>query len=429
MDKENAYLKLQDEFLDDIFLLLEDFIAIDKTNSQTLRKKRKQFLKHASDDEFGIMSEIMDDFSDKSRSSKHFQRAMFTYLFALYEKHINELIIHAIRNEKSVKEKYDNFYEKYAQATGKSFWREIASLSKKKQTEFVLANYKDVKEKSGLPDLYWQQALFDISDGILFKNKRLKFTFTEIRARRNLIIHRKNSFDNEYVEKMKQIIKSKKVEDPKETIQYYYKREIKDISNLDDLLIKDHGVYCGFHYISRTVKVFIDLYLMIIDKVSNSTNMVNNVSVHLNYLYFKTTLLSFAFDSLGFLSKKLRHKPDEIEKNYKKGNYLLSTNIILKVLKKEKTVSENIKKVLLKLEKDKIELENFFRSKEDPIYRILLAVSEDRQKDCLKILKEFPIKDLTPQMRKWPLFYELFTDKAFKKVFDKRLNDLSKMKS
>ena len=210
-----------------------------RSDKVSLRKKlHKEILKENEEqiDHHSYYSEIKKS-NDSIKSQVHLQNALFTYLYSIYEKHLDELVKFSIRKDTSVRGRYFQLYSDFLKDSDLKLHPNFINLSKVKQTEFILEHLSSIKKQ--MVDLKREQFLFDIPDKIMWKDKNLKFNLTEIRARRNLITHRKAIFDKRYVVDIKNSVKkSKKVEDPKTTIAFYVRRNLyPKIQRLDPLVV------------------------------------------------------------------------------------------------------------------------------------------------------------------------------------------------
>jgi len=438
--KKNSYDNLADLFIEDIFLLIKDFIEIDKKKEKEVGKIRKQLSKEAKSDNadewfFNSNFERIQKYGGVRDSRIHFQNAMFTYLFALYEKHINELIKFSIKSDKSIRKRYLDLYLRYLKKDNKDISAAFLNLSKQKQTEHMLDFLRNVKYE--MEDLKREQFLFKVPEKTFWFFKDLKFHFTEIRARRNLIVHRNNIFDNEYVEKMNQIEISKKANNPKATFNNYVKNGLyPKINNFDDFLKKEYKVVCNFSYFYHTFNILLRLYLTISNQVAMSPSIINMTSVKLNNLFLNQHQgFNFLMDGLDLLNHYERNYPDVLKNDsieaviFLKGNKLITINIWLSHFEDSiKSIkSKKLKNFWLKfcnvITKEKETLVKFFKEKKEPIYKIIVALSENRISDCTKLIKQV---DVYAQMREWPLFFELFKNKTFSDAFDSQLKKSSK---
>ena len=211
MKKIINFETLADDFIEDIFALLQEFVEI-LNDKESLRKKlRKEIHKNNGEqiDNYYNYNEIKKS-NDSIKSQIHLQNALFTYLYSTYEKHIDELVKFSVRKDSSVRFNFFNLYKKYLKDSNSNIPSDFINLSKSKQAEYILEPLRDVKTK--MDDINREQFLFDIPDKIMWRDKNLKFNIVEIRARRNLITHRKAVFDKQYVSDIKHsVTKSKKL--------------------------------------------------------------------------------------------------------------------------------------------------------------------------------------------------------------------------
>lgn len=453
MKKIINFETLADDFIEDIFALLQEFVEI-LNDKESLRKKlRKEIHKNNGEqiDNYYNYNEIKKS-NDSIKSQIHLQNALFTYLYSTYEKHIDELVKFSVRKDSSVRFNFFNLYKKYLKDSNSNIPSDFINLSKSKQAEYILEPLRDVKTK--MDDINREQFLFDIPDKIMWRDKNLKFNIVEIRARRNLITHRKAVFDKQYVSDIKHsVTKSKKVDDPKKSIEAYVKQGLyPKIKDLDGLLSKENiEVRNSFYYFFHVFKNILYIYSTVWNYVTKSPHLTSCITYELNKLF------------LAFPNRKYLNFAELTSRNYKKiypktitpffvVNYLLSIELMdisilgfIKIIKKDIKASRFEPKLELpKMKKDLSKLQSLQKKphleKEDMIqflknidpnedenytyYQMTIAISEGRSKDCISLLKK---ADIIPPMEQWPLFQLLFKkQKLFKDAFEKQLKKTQK---
>ena len=440
------------DFIGDIFPLLQEFCEM-RSDKVSLRKKLHKEIKKENEeqiDHYSYYSEIKKS-NDSIKSQVHLQNALFTYLYSIYEKHLDELVKFSIRKDTSVRGRYFQLYSDFLKDSDLKLHPNFINLSKVKQTEFILEHLSSIKKQ--MVDLNREQFLFDIPDKIMWKDKNLKFNLTEIRARRNLITHRKAIFDKRYVVDIKNSVKkSKKVEDPKTTIAFYVRRNLyPKIQSLDELTKKNFPVRNDIRYFFHVLETIINIYSTVWNYTSKSSNLTSTIGYELNKLYL-------AFPAYQMIIKY----GEKILKNYKEiypkkispifnVNYLLtiklqedaSIDLIKKVkkdIKASRFDSEELPKIKQFLSHEQSLQKSSRLDKDDSIqslnninpakdksyifYQMAIAVSMGRSKDCINLLKK---ADVVPSMVDWPLFKLLFKDqKLFKDAFESQLKKTKK---
>lgn len=450
MKKDINFETLADDFIEDIFALLQEFVEI-RNDKESLRKKlRKEIHKNNGEQIDNYYNEIKKS-NDSIKSQIHLQNALFTYLYSTYEKHIDELVKFSIRKDSSVRLNYFNLYKTYLKDSNSNIPSDFINFSKSKQAEHILEPLRTVKTK--MDDINREQFLFDIPDKIMWRDKNLKFNIVEIRARRNLITHRKAVFDKQYVSDIKHsVTKSKKVDDPKKSIEAYVQKGLyPKIKDLEELLTKENiEVRNGFYYFFHVFKNILYIYSTVWNYVTKSPHLTSCITYELNKLF------------LAFPNRKYLNFAELTSRNYKKiypktitpvfvVNYLLSIELmdisilgLIKNIKKDIKASHFEPKLLPKMKKILSNLQSLQKEphleKEDMIqflknidptedenyiyYQMTIAISERKSKDCISLLKK---ADIHPHMEQWPLFQLLFKkQKLFKDAFEKQLKKTQK---
>ena len=420
---EEEYKLLGIRFLDDMYSLVKDFIDISgekrKKTEETIKsgKKKESITKL---DRFNIYKEI--------KTTKSFQYAMFTYLYSTYEKHVSELIEYSYLNNKNVQIKYEQKFWEYNNSVEPIANQHYSQLSPKKQKEFLLSNlwkvlsHKDEKRNIGVPSPLREHYLFDIPDKTMWDDKGLKIKFKEIVARRNLLTHRNDFYDDEYIFQMthlgnKTITKSKQTDDPKDIFSafvkkgYYYHVNENKIKKLEDLIKNKVRVIINGPYFLHSAQTLIRLYTLMINQVFTSIDFTRDQIYELNMLYSKTSqngfFASYAFETGAFFKKNYIDRLDQNDTNFKKDMDLLNANILIAHINwldkaKELNVkkdSSNYKVVI----KNKQFLIDSFRPKKD-------------------------LEEVGEHMLEWPMFHNLFQRKDFKEAFMKKLKSKKKDK-
>ena len=406
------YMTLGRRFLDDMFDVIKDFIEIDETKHNKIMEIRKNKDNALSDLEAFTN---FTDFRENISKRKSFSYAMFTFLYSTYEKHVNELIKFSYLNNKEVQINLEKKVWEYNREIEPLLDSHYSQLSKPKQREYLLKFIRKVLDHKtiGLPPLAREHYLFNIPDEIMWASKYLKLEYKEIVARRNLLTHRKNYFDQDYIDQAtsfggKKITKSKKVSDPNDLfirwaeMGYFGMSEnSKKLKCFQDLLKKEISVPIYFNYFLESASILISIYSKMINQASPSIDYTIHCLFRWNKLYAGTLVSPFiplhAIRSSQFFQEKYMDNFDkenfkqDIE--YMKGNTLLAYSDLLKCMKKYKITDIPLYKDFFK---EKQALIDFFKTKKDKI-----LIKED--------------------MVDWPLFKDVFKISEFKELFNKKL--------
>ena len=406
------YAELGHHFLDDMFSVIKDFIEIDKTKHNKIVEIRKN-----KDNALTNVEAFTNftDFRENISQRKSFSYAMFTFLYSTYEKHVNELIKFSYLNNKEVQVNLDKKIWEYDRKIKPLLDSNYSQLSKPKQRDHFLKFIREVLDHKtiGLPPLAREHYLFNIPDEIMWASKDLKLKYKEIVARRNLLTHRKNYFDQDYIDQAtsfggKKITKSKKVSDPNDSFirwskmgYFGFSENSKKLKCFQDLLKKEISVPIYFHYFLDSASILISIYSKMINQASPSIDYTIDCLFSWNKLYAGTLASPFiplyAIHSSKFFQKKYMGNYDKEnfkhDIDYFKGNTLLAYSDFLKCMKRDKRTDTPLYKDFFK---EKQALINFFKTRKEKT-----------------IIRE--------NMSDWPLFKDLFKISEFKELFNKKL--------
>ena len=403
-------------FREEMSALVVDFYEITEVKTENITK----IIKNNSDPQFNkLSSDDYINFKDENTKHLQFRYAMFNYMYSIFEKHINELFKLSIKKNSKIRERYvtkfielDKLRVENKQNSIRNTEYETATATKK-----INIQLKFIKEITYLlPPLHNWQYFYDISDEVMWANEDLKFDFTEMRARRNLLTHRGTKYDEEYVENIQMSVKkSKKISDPTKRVEQYHERKFFAFGNIKrknlfDLINKNTpiNIRISDSYFTHCFFLLINIYFVLWNNATKSNNLSINFSHELMELGKKLKNSNFYFVAKSMTYNFLVNYSDKNQDNdFVKANYLLATREINKF-----KILYNKEIVQTKNEKEFIE---YFANKNEPIYNLLLCLLNDDFDGCLNNLKK--VKNLTADSRNWFIFSDLLTYKDFEAIF------------
>lgn len=423
---EVTFQKLAYIFIEEFSALIEDFSDITKNKAMNLKEVIGNKIKNkeiSKEDYFYLI--------DDNTKHRQFRYAMFNYMNSLFEKHINELFVLAIKKNKKIR---DNYVTKFIELDKEKIQKNLPSI-RNTEYEKMSANKKiDLQLKfmneitHMLPPLHNWQYFFDIKDQKMWVDPNLKFDFTEMKARRNLLTHRNTYYDEEYINSIQNAVKnSKKISDPAKRIEEYHNNMFffftKDKhKTLNDLIGKNsrNQVSISVNYFTKSFFVLINIYFILSNHATNSNTNAINFSHELLVLGKKLGNALFYFMALKLTLNQINsYSFANDDMDLVKVNYLLAFREVGKILrfKNAELLSKEIYKDYLEYYsqetyKDYLE---YFKNKKDPIYKLLIYLLDDDLDSCLLVIKQ--IKDLKEEHKRWFIYSDLLTYKNFDEIF------------
>jgi len=413
---EKDFYFIGKNFSDDMMAILEDFWTITKLKSSELEQTFEIIKSNSKKQSF--TKREFDLFEKESKKNMQFRIAMFNYLSTVFERHINKLVAQSVVHFPNIKKNYIHLFlefDKKQSAYGKSIRDSEYELMDKNDRIKVMLNYLTEVTYS-MPPLHNWEFLFDISEKKMWGNKNLKFDFTEIRSRRNLLTHRGLHYDIEYIDKLTEIKKSKRAE-PDERIQFYIKNKFFSFKQLTceskfslDLLtnypVKEDikrplPVTISTPYFLHAFETLNYIFLLL---WHNSINDHRFVNLHCYALMEK--LKEFNSPTIGRVAKNfivncLKNYPNEKQEfisYYLKTNYLLIDRELSAFIKKNGGTfipHENHEEFLVDISNNP-----------DPIYKIVLAILSNDFDKAIELIKDQDI----PNKEEFPKDLFLFKD-------------------
>lgn len=414
--KVDEFTRLSDNFRDEMSALIVDFYEITQVKTQTISKIIKQ---SSSSDPNNLPIEDYIEFVEENTKHHQFRYAMFNFMNSIFEKHINDLFKISIINNPKIKERYITKFIELDKLRVESKQSSIRNTDYETTTSAKKLNIqlKYIKEISSLlPPLHNWQFFYDISDTEMWANEDLKFDFTEMKSRRNLLTHRGTVYDEDYVESIiNSVKKSKKISDPQKRVEEYHKLKYftfisQKQKTLHDLIGKNstYKVRISNSYFTHCFITLINIYFTVWNNATKSNNLCINLSHELLELGKKLKNPTFYFVAKSICYRYIRNYLIEtIDNDFVKANYLLATREVNKInakLGREITQS--------KFEKEFID---YFLAKNEPIYNLLLSLLNNNYDDCLELLKK--VNGLKEQSRNWFIFSDLLDYKNFNEIF------------
>ena len=409
--------RICDEFNHSMFALLTDYLDIapekskeiydlvDKVKSKT--KKENEKYDHYK------------DYMDKSKKFSQFQYAMFNFMNSIFERSMNDLLKFAIRSKKDIKNIFIKKFIDYEDKQDKKIRdANYENLTNKQRLAFQLNYYEQIITLK--PDNW--QFLLNIPNEIMWASKKLKFEYTELRARRHLLTHRGYFFDKKYVEDIKNTIKkSKNSEDPKKLFDLFHRNKYftntrDELDVLDDLVKpKPYRVYMTrFYFINAFTCLFrlfhmVQCYLSLDENSLTTGAQVELLNVAVNYK--DPILLRFTkvlCNDLVKIENKKKH-------NYAMCNYLISC---IETRKFAKLIEKDYKKA--KYEEEYL---NSIIENDDPLINFLVAYYHEDKRKYKQLLEKIEDSSLGAESIEWPLFNGIRNDKALMKILNTKIID------
>lgn len=418
--KTETFESIAVSFEDEMTALIDDFYQISDIKIENIDKILKK-RKDKDDGKFSYENYI--NFKDENIKHVHFRFAMFNYLNSLFEKHINELLRFSIKNNTKVREQ---FLIKFIDLDKKQVEKNLPSLrdmqyekmSLSKKTEFQMNYFKDIS--NSLPPLNNWEYFFNIPESRMWANKNLKFDYTEMRARRNLLTHRGSFYDQDYIDNIITTVKkSKKTLDPTKRFMDYHEMGFflssdYELKTLEDLVnkIKPKFVTISVPYFTHCFNTLIKIYFTAYNHATMSDTFAINIVHKLLVLSRRLKNPMFYFEARSLAYDFLKNYSSKNDGNdYLKANYLLAIREINKFRKKRN----------LDIKKTEFEIEfiEYFNSKHEPLYQLLIHLMDDNFDQCLIDIKN--VTGLTERSKNWFIFSDLIDYKNFKEVLDKNI--------
>ena len=380
--------------------------------------------------------QVISDYTDFQNSKKNLFNSLTLYMWNSFEKHMFELIRASYKANKNFKKRYvTRFVEvnskniensKTAKGKGSGFINaDYVIASKAKQDEIHLNHINDVVKHGSTLTSY--HVLFDDGKWQTGKGKEIYDWFLEIRARRNLLVHRGQSIDKEYIDLCHSGSKSNPILKSRDEIDFYYKgnffQQIRDKEKTNKkrnkLTIGD-GANCTYGYVVHVYITLVSLYFhywsqVIADSIPNEESINCSSIVHEFMdsslkLDNKISLLiarniTQTFFSL-FEDKKCSERIDPVDR--------VNALLIYKNLGADnKKPIEQFRSFTILDESNSLE----------PIFRMALAFIRDDFKEGFNLLETLPIEVVGEvAMHQWFIFNGLRNKKRFKEIYKKKFN-------
>ena len=407
--------RICDEFNHSMFALLTDYLDIapekskeiydlvDKVKSKTKKENEKY--------------DRYKDYIDKSKKFSQFQYAMFNFMNSIFERSMNDLLKFAIRSKKDIKNIFIKKFIDYEDKQDKKIRdANYENLTNKQRLAFQLNYYEQIITLK--PDNW--QFLLNIPNEIMWASKKLKFEYTELRARRHLLTHRGYSFDKKYVEDIKNTIKkSKNSDDPKKLFELFHRNKYftntrDELDVLDDLAKpKPYRVFMTrFYFINAFTCLFRFFHMVQCYLSSSEVGFTSSAQVK-----FLNAAVKYEDPYLMNFSKILCNDLVKIDKkkmhNYEMCNYLIGCIEIRNVLNKMK---KDYKKTKYEEEYLNCIIEN-----NDPLIKFLVAYYHEDKSKYKQLLEKIEDSSLGADAINWPIFNGIRNNKALMKILKTKI--------
>jgi hypothetical protein len=371
---------------------------------------------------------------------KQFRIAMFNHMYSVFERNLNDIIqLSLTYNEglrKIIRSKFIRFDEERIR-NKKESWRsskyedftveEKNKLYMEHYAEFI-SHDKDPGEHSVLNN--WM-SFFGISDKKMLQEKHLKYDFSELKERRNLLVHRGILFDAQYINSLKnQLSNPKKYGDFDARVKFYstrnfftFDKDVPEINSINDLdLLLEKNVSISNTYFLKSMVLLFRLYLLIANEAVKTSSISSNFSHELLILSKKTNLEeNFVIESMRILDDYIRNNEEIFvnASNFSEDDEFFIANYLLASSKFIKLMNKDLKKETLDIIKNRQTafIQHFESKKDIAIYQLLLCVIGERFDEAILCLKK--CTDLRPSHKDWYIFYDLKKHPKFDATFNK----------
>ncbi|MDC0509499.1 hypothetical protein OAO31_04315 [Gammaproteobacteria bacterium] len=369
-------------------------------------------------------------------SKNNLFNSLTLYMWNAFEKHMFDLIRTAYKTNKNFKKRYitrfgavDTKQLLASKTHGKNQKRlmgtEYLSASKAKQDAMNLEYINEVVEHGGKLDSY--HFLFNDGKWQTEKGKTIFNNFLEIRARRNLLVHRGQYIDKIFIDHCQREGKSNGLKTEEEIASFYKrgffqvtrKSKEKKLNKKNKMEVGDganctyayvHHVYFTlvsiyYHYWCETIKDFIG-----VDENISCSGIVHNfmessIKVKNEVPLIISRHLTFTFFSL-YKDKNCIEKIDPIDR--------INELLIYKNLDNKKKIPIEERKAYTILSAT---------NSLDSVYRMALAfIREDFDEgfDLLDSMSQNEVSELN--MHEWYLFHGLRNKRRFRTIYKNKFN-------
>jgi len=413
---------ISSEFNRSMISLISDFLEIAPEKVQEIKELREPNIKVK--DKVKEQSEALihvRNYMDKSTRYSQFKYAMFNYMNSIFERSINNLLKLAISSNKDIRKIYIQKFIEYDK-----------QLSEKNAKTIRDANYECASDKEKLkiqlnyfdqiislkPDNW--QFLLNIPNEVLWSDKKLKFQFTELRARRHLLTHRGPIYDNKYIDEIKySVLKSKNTDDPKEIFKIlfnkgYFANPKKNLDSIDKLagkneifvsMVRDYFCDC-FCILSR-------LFHMILRYVANPEHdYTSRLQIEFLTIGSKYNIPIF-HDLVRTLTTDLIKIKKDKDNLTEKCNYLISC-IETREITKESYLKQEYEDDFVR------EIEG----NEDPLLKFLIAYYNGQNRKYKQFIEQIEDESLPFDALTWPIFRKVIHSKSLLKILKTKIYQL-----
>ena len=431
-DKEFWEFNFQsEEFINQFTNILSELVSISSDKTRTLERRGK--IPDISDYSKGTrvtynyFIELIEEEKD-SQKAENLNNAMFIYLFSCFEKMMNDLISRAFKFNKQLKLRYSQMFveadERRIKDGYKSFRDDVyENMSEELRDDFKLKRLKDVLATKSPMQGY--KFIFGVPSERFEKdngNQELIFNYNEIRERRNLLIHRGNTADRIYENKIDQFCKSSKfnkVELLKEFQKKGFLKFPKKQRTKSSRIQKGTSVTSSPNYFFH---VFTTLTLLYIKFCSYSHDSIDTFEYLSSY---SNKLLNTASDLDLLMPLDIIQKSTvNIARDHFSGDFSKLSNVdLINFLLSAKEIQK-------KLDKEKSFQSLMSISPFQQIYEILnhrnleggeslaFSIFRDDIEESLKFIETLAPDPLTDkELHEWFIFRELHDNNKFKEIF------------
>ena len=386
--------------------------------------------------------------SKLSSSKKNLFNSLTLYMWNSFEKNMFNLIRKSYKEDKEFQSRYvtrfiefnNQSIEKSKKSKGKASGvidTKIMLSTKAKRDKIMLDLIKEVVSYGSTLTSY--HVLFNDGKWQTEEGKSLYDFFLEIRARRNLLVHRGEEIDKEYIDLCHSGSKSNPILKDVSSINFYYKRgyiqknrnkENKSIKakKSPEKLEKGDLANCSFGYFSHVFYVLSNIYFhywsqVAISFVGKEDNTDLAVFVHdlmdsSNRTRSLIPIHSGVSMTESFFSRCIDlGLNDKISPIDRVNLLLMNKEVSLRGLKE----NENKKGVLNNLlENESYQVLDRSNSS-DAMFKMALAFIRDDFEEGYRLLESISLKEIDEEdMNQWYMFKDLRNKKKFKDAFKKR---------
>jgi hypothetical protein len=259
----------------------------------------------------------------------------------------------------------------------------------------------------------------------MWKEKTLKYDFSEIRARRNLLTHRGLNFDREYVDAInRSVTASKNSINPRDRTEYFLENKLFTFINLHNELsndlsslvssVKPIPVSISSRYFNFSFGCLLKIYIKLLVFATKSDSLITHISHDLMCLGSKFKTAKLFQLSIDIIDDYIFYYGEDSLHDYTKANYLLAWRDKHNSLKKQ-----NIDKY--KISDHEVSFKNYFKDKLDnPLYRVLMNICENNLDKAISELSN--CNGLSGDANSWFLFNDLKGLDGFDEALNKAMS-------